>query len=1113
MKGLQWLLPLKSRMAWGAASVLIVAVGLGTFLLFKPSSAAIATLIPISTNSNAWSASSTGCTTNTTGHTCIDEGASANTADFIGTGENMTATTALADFRMSTQTNVQTATQLTLHMHAWSVAAQRGFDSVTMGLNVNGSVLATSEITMTGTGTWYTVTYNGSWSQTDVNNIRATFTRNVIGSGGQASTRDDDVRIASAYVTMTYESPATVSQSAYRWLQQNVTQGANGAVAYNRSSSTNAPYTSLTMAADFNGDGALDIAGYSDYFADDMLVSLNNGQGVFPLPTTYTAGNGPIAAKHADVDGDGDIDIAVIHYIENTVSIYINNGNGTFAARVNYTTGTYPTDLDIADFDGDGDKDITVSNRDNNTISVLLNNGNGTYATKVDYATNLAPENVVVGNFNGDQFMDIAAVNKGSDNLSIFINNGNGTFATKVDYSTNDAPIEIVVADFNDDQIQDVAYINESSPYSLSIRQGAGNGTFGNAATYPLAEIANSQLIATDMNNDQKVDIVYASETSKTIHVRLNDGNGLFTKINEYANPASTATDILSLVVGDFNNDQAIDVGLSGMAASSGSLEMYDGITGPMFAPLANTNASATVTQRNAPVHLRVNLSVAGGNLTNSVSHKLRYAAKSAGTCSSNPSNYADVTASSQIKFYNDETLSDDALLTGSAYDPLRDNVPARGQKYKESNPFSPVATILANKDGLWDFSLAVDPAAAVGSYCLMVTKTDNTALDGYVVIPELAVVNPQLEQSNYRIFNNANSTTPGSPLAAQNTAANVTPGAPFRLRQLIRQTTESTSAGSSFILQAGEKATTCSAATYQTLTGPVQSSAGSTGRSFTASTITGYTSPDNAQTDNGVGAFYTFPYIEKNAVRTYQSFAAILKAENFGFSIPENAVINGIEYHLDVLSGTNVTDNRIFLAKTGTTIAGTDLAFNNPLTSRTYGSSSNLWGTTWTPAEINNPEFGLVFHAGIIDTGTLPSVSIDSLSVNVHYSILSSNGNFNDNTAVTDNALITISANDPIPTSGVVRPQTYNENQFFVNTVGIGQGENGLWDYSLKFDENVAGKTYCFRVVKEDGSLLTTYAQYPEVTFVAAPTGPSLSQQLRGGQAVIGGQKTPFNW
>ena len=105
----------------------------------------------------------------------------------------------------------------------------------------------------------------------------------------------------------------------------------------------------------------------------------------WPARMDYPAGARPYSVFGADLDGDGDIDLAVANYYDDDVSILLNNGDGTFALAVNYGAGNYPSSVFGADVDGDGDTDLAVANYMDNDVSILLNNGDGTFALAVNY--------------------------------------------------------------------------------------------------------------------------------------------------------------------------------------------------------------------------------------------------------------------------------------------------------------------------------------------------------------------------------------------------------------------------------------------------------------------------------------------------------------------------------------------------------------------------------------------------------------------------------------------------------------------------------------------------------------------------------------------------------
>jgi hypothetical protein len=118
------------------------------------------------------------------------------------------------------------------------------------------------------------------------------------------------------------------------------------------------------------------------------------------------------------------------------------------------------------------------------------------------------------------------------------------------------------------------------------------------------------------------------------------------------------------------------------------------------------------------------------------------------------------------------------------------------------------------------------------------------------------------------------------------------------------------------------------------------------------------------------------------------------LKLTNFAFNLPSNAVIDGIKLETKVDGGAGNTDiGYINLVYNGgaTTPANTPNIGQNwfgGLRYLTYGSSSSLWGRTWTAAEINHANFGAAIAAQL-NTGT-GTVSVDTVRITVywHYSV-----------------------------------------------------------------------------------------------------------------------------
>ncbi len=96
----------------------------------------------------------------------------------------------------------------------------------------------------------------------------------------------------------------------------------------------------------------------------------------------------------------------------------------------------------------------------------------------------------------------------------------------------------------------------------------------------------------------------------------------------------------------------------------------------------------------------------------------------------------------------------------------------------------------------------------------------------------------------------------------------------------------------------------------------------------------------------------------------------------------------------------------------------------------------------------------------------------------------------FFDNPSVLDDAAVGGLGIDPGHSGHVVVNQTYEEQNAATTTSEIIQGRDGLWDFSL-YDNNGATTvgSYCFRLVKRDGALLSTYSVVPQIGTYVKPT------------------------
>lgn len=172
-----------------------------------------------------------------------------------------------------------------------------------------------------------------------------------------------------------------------------------------------------------------------------------------------------------------------------------------------------------------------------------------------------------------------------------------------------------------------------------------------------------------------------------------------------------------------------------------------------------------------------------------------------------------------------------------------------------------------------------------------------------------------------------------------------------------------------------------------------------------TLSTLTGTLisptprNPRAAANDLGIGTIAwsnpTNVYASDDAYAT-ASFTApsgisnYLTATDFGFTIPTGATILGIKAEVEKKQGIGVIDYAVRLMKGGV-IGTTDRSAAGSWliadTTSTYGSGSDLWGTTWTPAQVNASDFGFAIVAQDAGAGGATAY-VDHIRITVYYNM-----------------------------------------------------------------------------------------------------------------------------
>jgi hypothetical protein len=165
---------------------------------------------------------------------------------------------------------------------------------------------------------------------------------------------------------------------------------------------------------------------------------------------------------------------------------------------------------------------------------------------------------------------------------------------------------------------------------------------------------------------------------------------------------------------------------------------------------------------------------------------------------------------------------------------------------------------------------------------------------------------------------------------------------------------------------------------------------------------------PYNAGTGTNVGGAGTVDWVEPNGITSPGSPYAVatlnkdnrysnyLQGANYSFNLPINATINGIEVVINHMSSGNnpsIYDNQVSLVKAGV-IVGDNKASLVPwlkgsFSTTTYGSAIDLWGATWSAADINDANFGVALAVYRQNQGNNQRDAIvDSMKITVYFTL-----------------------------------------------------------------------------------------------------------------------------
>lgn len=344
---------------------------------------------------------------------------------------------------------------------------------------------------------------------------------------------------------------------------------------------------------DLNGDGNLDLA-VTNPKDNRIALYFGNGDGTFSDPSLLETAKQPRGIVAVDFNNDGHLDLAVSATGAHAVAVHDGSGDGTFSEPRLFAVGKRPFMLAAANLDGNAFTDLIVPDESGWQAWLLFGDGKGNFTARAIRAGKWSSDGAA-GDFNEDGIADLAITNWGSNNVSVHLGKGGGTFAPPSFYDfqgRGHALYCVEIADLDRDGHQDMLW-NDIQRTDVYVLYGDGKGNFPRRARLPAGAGVRS-MTAVDLNGDGWLDVTSSNLADNELSVMLADGKGGFHP-TQYV---EVGTYPRVVVAGDVDRDGKPDLVVPNMRSNDVTVLLNEGPT------MLTLKEKPLPTPRTAPVQI-----------------------------------------------------------------------------------------------------------------------------------------------------------------------------------------------------------------------------------------------------------------------------------------------------------------------------------------------------------------------------------------------------------------------------------------------------------------------------------------------------------------------------